>query len=148
MTYAKSLVDVIAKRGNQVRLEWSKLMRPALAVGAEEDPLVPSDIDVHSRSRQGKIESNIIANIRRELTRGCTARSTKVTSLGLCNTTVEGVRLYGQPFRCSFVSMRRIVNQFIGCDTDLEISFRSRSPSRTTNRYATNTTIDSHQEDK
>ena len=28
------------------------------------------------------------------------------TSLGLCNTTVEGVRIYGQPFRCSFVSMR------------------------------------------
>jgi hypothetical protein len=83
ITYAKSLVDVIAKRGNQVRLEWSKLVRPALPVGAEKDPLVPNDIDVHSRSRQGKIESNIIANIRCELTRDFTARSTQVTSLGL-----------------------------------------------------------------
>lgn len=106
ITYAKSLVDVIAKWGNQVRLEWSKLVRPALPVGAEKDPVVPNDIDVHSRSRQGKIESNIIANIRCELTRDCTARSTQVTSLGLCNTTVEGARIYGQPFRCSFVSMR------------------------------------------
>ena len=44
--------------------------------------------------------------------------------------------------------VRRIVNQFIGCDTDLEISIRSRSPSRTTKTYATNTMIDSHQEDK
>jgi hypothetical protein len=42
--------------------------------------------------------------------------------------------------------VRRIVNQFIGCDTDLEIDIRSRA--RTTNTYATNTTIDSHQEDK
>ena len=69
ITYAKSLVDVIAKWGNQVRLEWSKLVRPALPVGAEKDPVVPNDIDVHSRSRHGKIESNIIANIRCELTR-------------------------------------------------------------------------------
>jgi hypothetical protein len=68
ITYAKSLVDVIAKWGNQVRLEWSKLVRPALPVGAEKDPLVPNDIDVHSRSRQGKIESNIIANNVREST--------------------------------------------------------------------------------
>jgi len=37
--------------------------------------------------------------------------------------------------------VRRIVNQFIGCGIDLEISIRSRSPSRTTNSYATNTTI-------
>jgi hypothetical protein len=42
--------------------------------------------------------------------------------------------------------VRRIVNQFIGCDTDLEIDIRSRVP--TTSTYATNTTIDSHQEDK
>jgi hypothetical protein len=44
-------------------------MRPTLPVGAEKDPLVPDDIDVHRRSRQGKIESSIIANIRCELTR-------------------------------------------------------------------------------
>ena len=36
----------------------------------QKDPLATNDIDVRGRSRQGKIESNIIANVRCELTRG------------------------------------------------------------------------------
>jgi hypothetical protein len=55
--------------------------RPALPVGAEKNPGTPNDIDVHRKSRQGRIESNIIANIRCELTRDRTARTTQVTSL-------------------------------------------------------------------